>query len=46
MGVKLPDDILSGLVAREGKRLGIPTPFHSMAYACLKPYVRPDSAGK
>ena len=23
---------------REGRKLGIPTPFHAMAYACLKPY--------
>lgn len=37
-GKRLELDSLSGLVAREGARLGIPTPFHSMAYACLKPY--------
>lgn len=45
-GKRLEVESLSGLVAREGKRLGIPTPFHSMAYACLKPYVQPDSAGR
>ena len=37
-GKRLELESLSGLVAREGKRLGVPTPFHSMAYACLKPY--------
>jgi 2-dehydropantoate 2-reductase len=37
-GKPLELESLSGLVAREGRRLGIPTPFHSMAYACLKPY--------
>jgi 2-dehydropantoate 2-reductase len=40
-GKRLELESLSGLVAREGKRLGIPTPFHSMAYACLKPYANP-----
>jgi 2-dehydropantoate 2-reductase len=28
---------LSGYVSREAARLGVPTPFHDMAYACLKP---------
>jgi 2-dehydropantoate 2-reductase len=37
-GRRLELESLSGLVAREGKKLGVPTPFHSMAYACLKPY--------
>lgn len=37
-GKRLEIDSLSGLVAREGRRLGIATPFHAMAYACLKPY--------
>jgi 2-dehydropantoate 2-reductase len=37
-GRRLEVESLSGLVAREGKKLGVPTPFHSMAYACLKPY--------
>jgi 2-dehydropantoate 2-reductase len=40
-GKRLELESLSGLVSREGKRLGIPTPFHSMAYACLKPYADP-----
>jgi 2-dehydropantoate 2-reductase len=40
-GKRLELESLSGLVVREGKRLGIPTPFHSMAYACLKPYANP-----
>ena len=39
-GKRLELESLSGLVAREGKRLGVPTPFHSMAYACLKPYAQ------
>ena len=43
-GKRLELDSLSGLVAREGERLGIPTPFHSMAYACLKPYANPGRA--
>ena len=42
-GKRLELESLSGLVAREGRRLGIPTPFHSMAYACLKPYADPRS---
>jgi 2-dehydropantoate 2-reductase len=37
-GKRLEVESLSGLVAREGRKLGIPTPFHAMAYACLKPY--------
>lgn len=37
-GKRLEVESLSGYVAREGKKLGIPTPFHSLAYACLKPY--------
>lgn len=45
-GKRLELESLSGLVAREGKRLGIPTPFHSMAYACLKPYANPGSAAR
>jgi 2-dehydropantoate 2-reductase len=40
-GKRLELESLSGLVAREGRRLGIATPFHSMAYACLKPYANP-----
>jgi 2-dehydropantoate 2-reductase len=28
---------LSGYVSREAARLGVPAPFHDMAYACLKP---------
>ncbi len=37
-GKRLELDSLSGLIVRKGKELGIPTPFHAMAYACLKPY--------
>jgi 2-dehydropantoate 2-reductase len=40
-GKPLELESLSGLVAREGRRLGIATPFHAMAYACLKPYANP-----
>jgi 2-dehydropantoate 2-reductase len=40
-GKRLELESLSGLVAREGRRLGVATPFHSMAYACLKPYANP-----
>lgn len=29
---------VSGHISREGKRHGIPTPFHDIAYACLKPF--------
>jgi 2-dehydropantoate 2-reductase len=45
-GKRLELESLSGLVAREGKRLGTPTPFHSMAYACLKPYANPRSGAR
>ena len=37
-GRRLELDSLSGLIVRKGRELGLPTPFHSMAYACLKPY--------
>jgi 2-dehydropantoate 2-reductase len=43
-GKRLELESLSGLVAREGKKLGIRTPVHSMAYACLKPYVNGSPA--
>lgn len=38
-GKRLELDSLSGYIVRKGRELGIPTPFHSMAYACLKPYI-------
>jgi 2-dehydropantoate 2-reductase len=38
-GKRLEIESLSGLVSREGAKVGISTPFHTMAYACLKPYV-------
>ena len=38
-GRRLELDSLSGLIIRQGRELGVPTPFHSMAYACLKPYL-------
>jgi 2-dehydropantoate 2-reductase len=33
-------DWLSGYVSREAARLGVPAPFHDMAYACLKFFKR------
>lgn len=39
-GKRLELDWLSGYVSREAARLGVPTPFHDMAYACLKPLNR------
>jgi 2-dehydropantoate 2-reductase len=38
-GRRLELDSLSGLIVRKARELGLPTPFHSMAYACLKPYI-------
>jgi 2-dehydropantoate 2-reductase len=37
-GKRLELESLSGLIVRSGRALGVPTPFHAMAYACLKPY--------
>lgn len=37
-GKPLELDGLSGAVVRLGQTHGVPTPFHAMAYACLKPY--------
>lgn len=37
-GRRLELESLSGLIVRSGRALGVPTPFHAMAYACLKPY--------
>jgi len=45
-GRRLELDSLSGLIIRKGRELGVPTPFHSMAYACLKPYINGSPAGK
>jgi 2-dehydropantoate 2-reductase len=45
-GRRLELDSLSGLIVRKGRELGVPTPFHSMAYACLKPYVNGSPADK
>jgi 2-dehydropantoate 2-reductase len=44
-GRRLELDSLSGLIIKKGRELGIPTPYHSMAYACLKPYVNGSPAG-
>jgi len=38
-GRRLELESLSGLIVQSGRALGVPTPFHAMAYACLKPYV-------
>ena len=38
-GRRLELESLSGLIVRTGRALSVPTPFHSMACACLKPYV-------
>ena len=38
-GRRLELESLSGLIVRQGRELGVPTPFHAMAYACLKPYI-------
>lgn len=38
-GKPLELESLSGLIVRKGRELGVPTPFHEMAYACLKPYI-------
>lgn len=38
-GKRLELDSLSGLIVRKGRELRVPTPFHAMAYACLKPYI-------
>jgi 2-dehydropantoate 2-reductase len=39
-GKPLELDWLSGYVSREAARLGVPVPFHDMAYACLKLFKR------
>lgn len=44
-GRRLELESLSGLIVRRGRELGVPTPLHSMAYACLKPYVNGSPAG-
>ena len=38
-GRRLELESLSGYIVRKGRELGVPTPFHAMAYACLKPYI-------
>jgi 2-dehydropantoate 2-reductase len=39
-GKRLELEWLSGYVSREAARLGVPTPFHDIAYACLKSFDR------
>jgi len=39
-GKPLELDGICGTVVRMGRVHGIPTPFHAMSYACLKPYVK------
>ena len=38
-GRRMELESLSGLIVRKGRELGVPTPVHAMAYACLKPYM-------
>ena len=45
-GRRLELESLSGLIVRKGRELGVPTPFHSMAYACLKPYANGAPASR
>lgn len=37
-GRRLEVEHLSGYILRKGRELGVPTPLHGFAYACLKPY--------
>lgn len=37
-GRRLELDGVCGAVVRYGRKHGVPTPFHEIAYACLKPY--------
>jgi 2-dehydropantoate 2-reductase len=39
-GKPLELEWLSGYVSREAAKLGLPTPFHDMAYACLRSFNR------
>jgi 2-dehydropantoate 2-reductase len=39
-GRRLELESLSGYLVRKGRELGVPTPVHAMAYACLKPYIQ------
>ena len=32
-------DSLSGYLVRMGRKMGVPTPVHEMAYLALKPYL-------
>jgi 2-dehydropantoate 2-reductase len=43
-GRRLELEHLSGYVVRRGRELGVPTPVHALAYACLKPYVNGAAA--
>jgi 2-dehydropantoate 2-reductase len=43
-GRRLELESLSGYVVRRGRELGVPTPVHAFAYACLKPYL--NGAGR
>jgi 2-dehydropantoate 2-reductase len=45
-GRRLELDSLSGLIIRKGRELGVPTPLHSMAYACLKPHLNGTRGGQ
>ena len=38
-GKRLELESLSGLIVRKGRELGVPTPVHAVAHACLKPFL-------
>jgi 2-dehydropantoate 2-reductase len=44
-GRRLELESLSGYIVRKGKELGVATPVHAMAYACLKPYLYGAAGG-
>lgn len=39
-GRRIEAEHLSGYVVRKGRELGVPTPLHGFAYACLRPYLQ------
>lgn len=43
-GRRLELESLSGYIVRKGREHAVPTPFHAMAYACLKPYINGSPA--
>ncbi|MSQ71453.1 MAG: 2-dehydropantoate 2-reductase [Betaproteobacteria bacterium] len=45
-GRRLELESFSGYLMRKGRELGVPTPIHTLAYACLKPYVNGPPVGE